>query len=127
MNPSKATAFDLDNTLKNVAQFTRAWGYFGFVVCNLKAYISPYPAILTALADDAIGVDNDRYILEEAASAPLIICAWGAHPSFQARALQVMEMLAPYAAKLRCLMKTAEGYPRHPLYTDLSLPMQPFP
>ena len=26
-----------------MAQFTRAWGYFGFVVCNLKAYISPYP------------------------------------------------------------------------------------
>ena len=43
MNPSLADTFELDNTLKIVAELTRAWGYFGFVVLNLKAFVSPYP------------------------------------------------------------------------------------
>ena len=82
---------------------------------------------MDALGDAAIGTENDRYILAEATAAPLIVCAWGAHPSFRERAQRVMEMLAPHAAKLRCLLKSGEGHPRHPLYTDLSLPMRPFP
>jgi len=116
LNPSTADDTVDDPTIRRVRGFTSRFserlGVYGFTVVNLFALRSTDPRVLTG-SDADIGPDNDRVIAEEAKRAALIVCAWGAHPTF-GRAAQVRKLLG--SAPLWCLGTTKAGAPRHPLY-----------
>ena len=118
LNPSTADAEKDDPTIRRCLGFTKSWIGFGSLeVVNLFAYRSTKASVLLDV-DDPIGPDNDRYILEAASRATVIIAAWGSRslaidPS---RAQQVRVLLKHHP--LDCLGVTKRCSPRHPLYVS---------
>lgn len=124
LNPSTADADQDDPTIRACSQFAQRWGYNQLNVVNLFAFRTPHPSAL-AKAEDPIGPDNDRYLLQAAASADKVILAWGNRGNFLSRNQVVLNLLAPYYHNLYCLQRNHSGQPRHPLYikrTRLSTP-----
>lgn len=113
LNPSIANETQLDPTLRRIQRFSDAWGYSGFTMTNLFALVSTDPKQLYVAADP-IGPENDRYLLQAAQKADLVVAAWGAIRGIQNRCMHVLELLT--AMDLVCLGTTKEGYPCHPLY-----------
>lgn len=113
LNPSTADENQLDPTLRRIRGYSMAWGYNTFYMLNLFAFRATDPQDMRR-AVDPIGPDNDRWILETAAKADLVMCAWGRHGTFLERQRQVLALLDGF--NLKCLDKTADGIPKHPLY-----------
>lgn len=120
LNPSTADADIDDPTIRRCIGFARRWGFGGLEVVNLYGARATDPDEIDAW-HDPIGRDNDRAILDAAARAALLVCAWGAtvrRLRFLARGLdrerEVLDLLAGH--RLHCLGTTKGGHPRHPLY-----------
>ena len=116
LNPSTATESRSDPTVARCARRARAMGHGGIMVCNLFAWRSTDPAGLAGAADP-VGPGNDAVILEAAAGAGLILCAWGAHGGRDGRGAAVAGLLRAAGHRLHVLGLTRGGQPRHPLYT----------
>lgn len=122
LNPSIADAVRDDRTIRRCISLADAAGADGLRVVNLFALRSTDPEGLRA-APDAIGPENDSYILEAVRTSTTIVAAWGAHPFARARALAVFEVLRGEGVDLRCWGTTKEGHPRHPLYVQGTTPL----
>lgn len=122
LNPSTADQVKNDPTVERCERYARRWGYDNLVVCNLFALRSADPKKLYA-HPDPVGPNNDRYILEHAKKADLIICAWGVHGEFNERSLAVIRLL--HGLPLKCLGTTKHGHPRHPLYLRADVEPKP--
>lgn len=135
LNPSTADAERNDPTIRRCIGFSQAAGAAAIEVVNLFALRATQPSeLVRAAAEGAevVGLANDQ-ALELAASADLVIAAWGIVPTglrkigmpdrVRFRHRDVEERLArrPWPAggsreRLRCLGHTTGGWPRHPLY-----------
>jgi hypothetical protein len=123
LNPSTADALTDDPTVRRCMAFCRAWGYSALTVRNLFALRSADPAELLS-ATDPVGPAGDAHLLA-AATADLVVCAWGAKVPF-GRDRRALELLA--GRRLHCLGLTRAGAPRHPLYVRgdaVPLPYRP--
>ena len=123
LNPSTADENQLDPTLRRIRGYSMAWGYNTFYMLNLFAYRATDPQAMRRAADP-VGPENDRWILETAAKADLVMCAWGRHGLFLDRQRHMLALLDGF--NLQCLEKTADGIPKHPLYLKgdlLPIPM----
>jgi hypothetical protein len=116
LNPSTADATLDDPTIRRCIGFARAWGYCGLVMTNLFAWRSTDPRGMLA-ADDPVGADNDRVLLNAHAKAAVTIASWGAHGTHGGRHNAVRAMLP----RLHYLRLTKDGHPGHPLYLPASL------
>lgn len=110
LNPSTATDTMDDPTIRRVKRFAMDWGYGGVYMCNLFAYISPYPEDLKAW-DDPVA-DNDKWLTFFATMCKDVLFAWGSFPEADERAKIVIEMFP----KAICLGLNKSGTPKHPLY-----------
>jgi len=110
LNPSTATATMDDPTIRRVKRFAMDWGYGGVYMCNLFAYISPYPEDLKAWADPVAG--NDYWLLHFASMCKDILFAWGSFPEAAERA-RIVSAMFPKAV---CLGLNKNRTPKHPLY-----------
>ena len=115
LNPSVATELANDPTIERCERRARMLGHGGFAVVNLFAWRATRPADL-ARADRPVGPENDRVILEVAAGAGTVLCAWGVHGALHGREAEVRALLAGCGRPLFHLGLTAGGSPRHPLY-----------
>lgn len=120
LNPSTATAFQLDPTLRRVYRYARDWGMGSFEVTNIFAYRSTDPSFLYRV-DDPVGVHNDGAILDAARSATLRVAGWGTHGALQQRGSAVRRLFAEHGLDLSVLRLTTKGHPNHPLYLPASL------
>jgi hypothetical protein len=120
LNPSTADAERDDPTIRRVMGFAQSWGFGGVNIYNLFALRTPYPRELLA-HPDPVGPDNDAYLAQIPDTA-LVVAAWGAHGNYRGRAFTVRRM---FGARLRCLGRTKQGEPRHPLYVASSVPHEP--
>lgn len=111
LNPSTADEVKNDPTVSRCINYARAWGYGAFVMLNAFALRSTDPKALYSEADP-VGAENDRWILEEAGKASIVVAAWGTHARLNRRHEKLMDMLPV----LHCLGTTKDGYPKHPLY-----------
>ena len=133
LNPSTADAQVLDPTLRRCQQYTRAWGYGGFEVCNLFALRSTDPDALM-LAADPVGPLNDRTIHDAVTRNALLVCAWGTHRVLKRcpRDHDLCQLLCEWRTEglvrcpISCLALTHDGHPRHPLYLRGALQPQCF-
>ena len=112
LNPSTADASVDDPTIRRCKGFARDWGYGGLVMLNLYAFVTSFPGRL-ALADDPVGPENDEHLRARAASAGIVIAAWGAFKQTGARVSAVLELVG---GELHCLRLNRDGSPMHPLY-----------
>ncbi|MEM0980415.1 MAG: DUF1643 domain-containing protein [Cyanobacteria bacterium P01_H01_bin.58] len=115
LNPSYANHREDDPTLRRCIRLAQQWQYGSLVVVNLFAYCTAYPAVLKTV-DEPVGKENDRFILQACQTAKHILLAWGNGGSLHNRDHDVLQLLAPYRDRLRCLAVNRTGQPRHPLY-----------
>lgn len=126
LNPSTADADLDDRTIRRCIGFARRERAAGIAVVNLYAFRATNPRDLFSAAFP-YGPDNfeaHRRILGEAKLlGAFIVCAWGmnAKPDDQ-RAFR--QHAASYGVELRCLGKTKDGHPRHPLYVKADQPFE---
>jgi hypothetical protein len=121
LNPSTADAEADDPTITRCIGYSKAWGYSGLMVGNLYAYRATDPTALWDAAEnlDVIGSENDQHLCRMAATAGIIVVAWGSHADV-ARAENVARLLAGFSP-IYCIGKTKHGQPWHPLYKSRDL------
>jgi len=140
LNPSKASAFEDDATLRRLLGFCKSWGYSHLLVMNLFAWISKSPGFLRH-CDDPIGKANDREL--SAAALTWSECmdwdlwlGWGVGGGLYQRNLAVIALLESYrriredqfpkATGLMTIGLTLKGHPRHPLYASSKAVLKPY-
>lgn len=110
LNPSRAGA-DLDDmTVTKGMGFARAWDLGGTVHANAFPFITPYPDQLAECTTREME-ENDRWMVDLAARAKLVVFSWGAFPQFEGRFRRIARLLAPFHPV--CLGTTKNGYPKH--------------
>lgn len=126
LNPSTADAFKEDPTVSRCIRFAVTWGFGALEVVNIFALRSTDPKQLYK-AEDPVGPDNDRTILEVARRSGLVVAAWGAHGALRDRGREVAQLLERHGLALHCLGATKDGHPRHPLYLPAAAQPVPYP
>lgn len=115
LNPSTATEAQNDPTVERCERRARALGYGAFRVCNIFAWRATDPRVLRTVRDP-VGPGNDAAILDGAAWADAVLCAWGSHGAHLGRGPEVERLLRATGTPLCHLGLTKQGHPRHPLY-----------
>lgn len=117
LNPSIADAEVPDPTLERCVGFARRESYESVELVNLFALRSKDPSLVKADPQAAIGDDNDQHIREAMRHAWRVVFAYGAFPWARRRAREVWDLLdGRRQLEARCLGRTRDGHPRHPLY-----------
>ena len=123
LNPSKADEVEDDPNHTPLRGLCRRWGYGALCMVNLFAYRATEPRAMK-VCSSPVGEENDRWLIELANGAEIIIAAWGTNGTHMNRDRVVMRLLA---GKLSCLGKPKGGHPRHPLYMKRDVMPCPFP
>lgn len=120
LNPSTATHEVSDPSVTRMRGFAESFGCHGLIVTNIHSLRSTDPKGL--YADDRSDGDpmNWAIISHVATRAHLVIAGWGTHGALRGRGRQVARWLLDSGVELKCLGKTKEGFPRHPLYLKAS-------
>lgn len=119
LNPSTADDKQDDPTIRRCIDFAKRWGFGGLCMTNLFAWRDTKPENMKAASSpiQPEGTrDNDKWLQHCADEAGMILAAWGTHGDYLNRAKRVIEMLPP----MKCLVKNADGSPKHPLYVPAS-------
>ncbi|MCX7173809.1 MAG: DUF1643 domain-containing protein [Proteobacteria bacterium] len=122
LNPSTADETNDDPTIRRCINFAKMWGYEALCMTNAFAFRTTDPRDMMA-AEDPVGPDNDRHLVELARAAGIVVAAWGNHGTHRGRDAQVLALLPD----LHCLQLTADGHPGHPLYLPKALLPIPLP
>lgn len=107
LNPSSAD----DPTIRRCIRFARDWGYGSLCMANLFALRATKPLDMLE-HPEPVGPDNKVWLQNLASDAGVVVAAWGVHGVHCGRDREVVGMLGP----LKCLRKTKDGFPGHPLY-----------
>lgn len=116
LNPSTADEVNDDPTIGRCIQFAKDWGYGALCMTNIFAWRDTDPQRMRR-AREPIGADNDRWLVEIAKGAGIVLAAWGNHGNHLYRSTKVKWLLP----KLHCLAVTKKGQPVHPLYQPSNL------
>lgn len=111
LNPSTADETQDDPTIRRCIAYAKDWGYDGLCMTNLFAYRATQPHDMLAQVDP-VGPENDTHLLELAASAGVVVAAWGTHGVHRGRDA-IVKVALPGLHHLRL---TQGGHPGHPLY-----------
>lgn len=125
LNPSTATEAQNDPTIARCESRARALGYGGFCACNLFALRETDPRAMRRHTAPE-GPDNRTALLDAAAWADDILCAWGIHGAHLNQGSAMRQMLDRSGHRLLVLGLTKEGHPRHPLYLRKDLAPTPW-
>ena len=120
LHPSTATEVQNDPTVERCERRARALGFAAFTVTNIFAYRATDPRVMRAQADPT-GPENDAAILNAAAKADTIICAWGTHSEHKNRGPEMETVLRAQPKPLYHLGLSKAGHPKHPLYISYSV------
>ncbi|MFF4607789.1 DUF1643 domain-containing protein [Streptomyces sp. NPDC001339] len=127
LNPSEATAYQDDATLRRLVGFARREGHGGLVLANAFAVRSKSPYILDTHSPAAlaatVGEHNDELLQLLAQEAGDVVVGWGIWGRVFSRAAAVEQLLTGNGARLWALGLTKDGHPRHPLYLAKAAPL----
>jgi hypothetical protein len=116
LNPSTADAELDDPTIRRCIAFTRSWGYSALSVVNLFALRATDPTQLR-VSTDPVGPENNAHLIEVTAGSQLTVAAWGSSwPGPLADYVRRVGAELRQPGDVRCLGRTGQGDPRHPLY-----------
>jgi hypothetical protein len=114
LNPSTADEYKDDPTVAKCKRLARKLGCGGLIMLNLFAFKSTDPSDMFA-ADDPVGQENDKVLLELTQNAFIVLVAWGNGGLYRNRASDVVVNILK-DRKLKCLNINKTGMPEHPLY-----------
>ncbi len=124
LNPSTADEHQNDPTIRRCISFARAWNFGAIEVVNLFAYrATDYRELFKA--NEPIGTENDRYLIQAVERCSTIVLGWGARGTFLTRDRQVMSSILDGRQDIYSLGITKNGQPRHPLYINGNAPLVP--
>jgi hypothetical protein len=109
LNPSNANEDNDDPTIRKVVKFAKDWRYGSVVMCNLFAFVTPYPKVLKECADP-LG-DNDNWLIARSHRCKEVIFAWGKFDVLGRDKFAIKQF-----PEAKVLMINKDGSPRHPLY-----------
>lgn len=113
LNPAIADGNIVNPIHERCMDLSRRWGYGGLHIANLFAFRSQSFEKLRA-ADDPVGGDNNRYLLDMQKKCAKVIVAWGPEGSYLGRDREVLSLIEePY-----CLGRSVEGHPIFSLDAD---------
>ena len=115
LNPSTADETKNDPTVTRCINFSKAWGFSGFVMLNLFGFRATDPKEMKAAADP-VGPENDSAIEAVCRQAGRVVFAWGTDGLHQSRCHHVTDLLDSIGVKPMYLVKTLTHQPGHPLY-----------
>jgi len=121
LNPSTADEEADDPTVRRCLNYAKKWGYGGFIMVNLFAYRTTFPANLKKVKYP-IGKDNDKYIMTLSKKADITVAAWGNYGNLYSRDKQVLSLIPNFM----CLKVNKSGQPAHPLYLKKDLKLTKF-
>jgi hypothetical protein len=127
LNPSDARHDVSDPTDTRIYSRAISLGFGRYDIGNLFPLSSSDPGALRRHADPLGPIDvANQVLLDIAAGADMIICAWGKDSFARERARSVVELLrtAGAADRLFHLGLNKDGTPKHPLYIPSAV--QPF-
>lgn len=139
VNPSTADGTRDDQTVRKLMGFATRLGYGGSVLANLFAYRATHIKDLVRAANagvDVVGPDNPWWhhglFTYARAHAQPVLCAWGSSakvPSdiIEPRVEVLKAMAVNVGVELRCLGKTKNGSPNHPLMLGYDTPLEVWP
>lgn len=114
LNPSTADETKDDPTIRRCRGFANSWGYSKMVMTNLFAFRATDPRKMMG-HPRPIGGENDKYLVQVAKDADLVVAAWGRLGEFMGRDKKVLRLLKE-------VYQIGEaGYPHHPLYLKRTL------
>jgi hypothetical protein len=114
LNPSTADETIDDPTIRRCIGFAKEFGYGGLYMVNLFAFRATDPNDMKAVADP-VGPFNDAVLANFQRSGVQYIAAWGTHGTFKGRAEHVLKNVLVHGP-VKCLGRTKDGHPKHPLY-----------
>lgn len=117
LNPSTADETNDDPTVRRCINFSKEWGFSALCMTNIFGFRATDPNVMKAEADP-VGEENDKFLLDIARNASVIVAAWGVHGAHHGRADRVKQLLGD---RLMCLKLTKDGHPAHPLYLPKTL------
>jgi hypothetical protein len=120
LNPSTADERVDDPTIRRCVRFAKDWGYGSVYMVNAFAFRATDPKVMLAAGQNAIGPQNNTWLLEAGQVADLVIACWGADGHHLARDDEIRRMYAGARLNLYALGFTKRGLPRHPLYLKAS-------
>lgn len=131
LNPSIADALIDDPTIRRCIGFAKREGFDALTVLNLYAMRSTKPDALWLFEyDERVGPINDRFLLSflrgAASNGAPVVCGWGVNAE-EVRVDDFLELAFIAEADLRCLGKTKNGSPKHPLYLPGVAPLVSWP
>lgn len=121
LNPSTADETNDDPTIRRCINFAQKWGYGALCMVNLFAFRATNPKDMMN-SIEPIGKMNNEYLLMLSQLADVTIAAWGTNGSYLGRDREVIKKLG----NMKCLRKTKEGFPGHPLYIPSNIKLQVF-
>lgn len=128
LNPSTADAEVDDPTIRRCMGFSDRLGAHAMAVVNVFGYRATDPEkLLNLLPDEREGPDNRDSILGACTMGETIIAAWGAPKTSLRGPLGSVTTMILEKYKLKCLGKTLDGWPRHPLYLRADAPLIDWP
>jgi hypothetical protein len=118
LNPSKAGAYQNDQTILKVCTFAKAWGFDTLVMMNLSDIIATKPEALLRFKPEELSTEhNIGRTISFARHAGRVVCCWGVlHPDIEPLADRIVAMLREEERELYAIMRNADGSPQHPLY-----------
>lgn len=135
LNPSTADERNDDPTIRRCRNFSKAWGFGGFVMTNLFAFRSPYPPELQKAQSPigerghfitAAGFEfsnrNDFWLYSTRSRCTLTVACWGCAGNYLDRAVEVARRFRG----MMCLGHTVDGHPKHPVRLAKSSVLVPY-
>lgn len=126
LNPSTADETTDDPTIRRCKRFARDWGYGAVWMLNAYAFRATDPKVMKAVGVNALGPQNNQYIMQAARCAGLVVAAWGTHCDITRQA-EIHGLVRRVGRPLHHLGLTNGGHPRHPLYLRADTQPQPWP
>jgi hypothetical protein len=127
LNPSTADAGTDDPTIRRCIGFARRWGFGKLAMTNLYPHRATDPRQLQPIPE-VVGHINARWLKCAVEESSLIVAAWGAgaNPEFAFEVWSQLSAHNPHRT-FRCLGRTKDGSPRHPLYLPAITELEPWP
>lgn len=115
LNPSTADEIDDDPTIRRCIGFAKSWGLDALAMLNLFAFRETSPEAMK-WHSDPVGDLNDKWIVDIAIDAEIVLAAWGCHGAHLRRDEQVRVLLCSMGKPLHMLKLNKDCTPLHPLY-----------
>ena len=122
LNPSTADATRDDPTIRRCIGFAKRWDAGLLLMVNLFALRSTNPDALKTHFEP-IGPENDDWIDRAVSMSDIAVAAWGNNGALLGRATTVRRR---FDGRLKALVLTKAGMPKHPLYVRADTTVIPF-